>query len=94
MPPLVIIYNSSDDASSMGSDELDQPLSDAVTSRTDQGTRPTMRVTPPMMQYKGVDWRAIQDALMDTAALTRREAALTRREVRVSMRGVSVLKQH
>ena len=71
----------------MGSDKLDQPLSDTVTLRTDQGTRPTMRVTPPMMQYKGVDWRAIQDALMDTAALTRRE-------VRVSMGCVSVLKQH
>ena len=32
MPPLVIIYGSSDDESSMGSDELDQPFCGAVTA--------------------------------------------------------------
>ena len=77
MPPLVIIYGSSDDESSMGSDELDQPLCGAVTPRTGQCTRPTMRATPPTMQYKGVDWRAIQDALEDATALPRREVRVS-----------------
>ena len=77
MPPLVIIYDSSDDESSMGSDELDQPLCGAVTPRTGQGTRPTMRATPPTIQYKGVDWRAIQDALEDATALPRREVRVS-----------------
>ena len=77
MPPLVIIYDSSDDESSMGSDELDQPLCGAVTPRTGQGTMPTMRATPPTIQYKGVDWRAIQDALEDATALPRREVRVS-----------------
>ena len=71
MPPLVIIYGSSYDESSMGSDEVDQPLCGAVTPQTGQGTRPTMRATPPTMQYIGFDWRAIQDALEDATALPR-----------------------
>ena len=73
MPPLVIKNVSSDDESSMGSDEVDQPLCGAVTLRTGQGTRPTMRATPPTMQYIGFDWRAIQDALEDATALPHRE---------------------
>ena len=77
MPPLVIIYGSSDDESSMGSDELDQPFCGAVTPRTGQGTRPTMRATPPTMQYIGFDWRAIQDDLEDATALPRREVRVS-----------------
>ena len=77
MPPLVIKNGSSDDESSMGSDELDQPFCGAVTPRTGQGTRPTMRATPPTMQCKGVDWRAIQDALEDATALPRREVRVS-----------------
>ena len=77
MSPLVIIYDSRDDESSMGSDESDQPLFGAVTPRTGQATRTTMRATPPAIQYKGVDWRAIQDALEDATALPRREVRVS-----------------
>ena len=73
MPPLVIKNSSSDDESSMGSDEVDQPLCGAVTPRTGQCTRLTMRATPPTMQYIGFDWSAIQDALEDATALPHRE---------------------